>query len=101
MKIFDQLDNVNDAAETLIKDGIVAIAAPRSTAVPYLQRIQACVAPYIKVNTILGFQSVPNHGYLYYLRDTSRYALEDERLAQRLLDLDAHDRRYCGYTRVG
>ncbi|QDQ25278.1 hypothetical protein FNU76_02315 [Chitinimonas arctica] len=100
LKVFDQLDNVNEAAETLIRDGIVAIAAPRSTAVPYLERVQACIAPYVNVKAILGFQPVPSHGYLYYLRDANRYALEDERLAQRLLDLDAQDRRYCGYTQA-
>ncbi|QDQ25795.1 hypothetical protein FNU76_05200 [Chitinimonas arctica] len=94
MRIFGHYDHIDDAIAALIHHGVIAVAGARSEAVPQIERIMKCLAAYPKILPVSGYQIVPNHGYLYFVRDASRYPVGDRWIKRQLMDIDASDTRF-------
>lgn len=79
MKIYTQQDNIYDAVDAMVKDGVVAVGGMKTSAVAHLYRIQENLQTYDDVASIQAFHEVANHGYLYFLYDSNRLSFEQAR----------------------
>jgi len=91
VRIFGQRDNVYAAVDAVIEHGLVAIDGTKTFSTNYCQRIINCLEPYDDISPIVGYEEVPNNGYLYYVFDANRFRIGDIALKTLLLQIDAND----------
>lgn len=89
MRIFGEKDNVYAAVDAVIEYGLAAIDGTKTFATNYSQRIINCLEPYDDISPVVGYEEVPNNGYLYYVFDTNKFHIGDVALKTLLLQIDA------------
>jgi hypothetical protein len=87
-KIFESTENVYKAVDAVIKHGFAAVDGTKNEAVPFCNRIIAALEPYKEIEPIIGFENVPNHGYLYYVFDSLRFRCGDKLLQGKIHEVD-------------
>lgn len=89
MKIYDDRDNVFNAVDEVLARGVVAIEGTKTPATNYAKRVIQCLEPYSEVSPIVGYQNVPNAGYLYYVMDTNRFSIGSDDIKELIYEIDA------------
>ncbi|QDQ28313.1 hypothetical protein FNU76_19240 [Chitinimonas arctica] len=100
MQIFDAHDATDDVISALQQHGIVAVAGSRVTAMSLIETITRISERFDHMMIIPGYQTVPRHGYLYFLRDANRYPAGDPRIKFLLLNIDAGETRFLAERRA-
>ncbi|WP_019672382.1 hypothetical protein [Psychrobacter lutiphocae] len=88
MRIFDSRHNVYDAVNAFIEHGVVVIGGTKTPAIAYIERLKECLSVYADVEPILGYENVPNYGYLYFLYDLNRFESRSEELLRVVTHVD-------------
>lgn len=89
MKIYDHRDSVFDAVDEVRARGVAAIAGTKIPATNYAERVIRCLGSYPEVSPIIGYQNVPNAGYLYYVMDTNRFGIGSDDLKELIYQIDS------------
>lgn len=74
MKIYGTKNNVYDAVDAVVEHGVAAVEGTKTPAVDYANRIIECLTVYPDIAPTIGYQNVPNEGYLYYVYDTNKFS---------------------------
>lgn len=90
MKIFADRNNVLDAADAVVKHGVVCIEGTKTSAVAYCNRVIAALVSYDDIELSIGYQNVPNSGHLYYVYDLQRYEIGSTELKSIIQKLDSN-----------
>ncbi|MBT0664313.1 hypothetical protein KI809_08365 [Geobacter pelophilus] len=88
MKIFRATENVFNAVDAVVKHGFAAVDGTKSEAVPFCNRIIAALEPYNEIEPIIGYENVPNQGYLYYVFDSQKFPCGDKHLKDKIHEVD-------------
>lgn len=76
-RIFQQSENVYNAADCVRTHGYAAIEGTLSSAVPYCDRVAKVLSVYESVLAMKSYLNVTNQGYLYFVYDANRYTLAE------------------------
>ena len=87
--IYGPDNNVYDAVEAVIENGIAAIHGTTTPAVKYANRIIECLKAYPEVSPTIGYSNVANEGYLYYVYDLNKFSLGSRKLEKLIIQIDA------------
>lgn len=89
MKIFESNNNVYDAVDAFIEHGIVAIEGTKTPAVNYINRLKECLKAYEEADPTESYESVSNHGYLYFVYDLNRFTPMSKELSKTIRYIDS------------
>lgn len=88
MKIYGIRNNVYDAVDPVIKYGVAAVEGTKSPAEEYANKIIKCLSVYSDISPTIGYQNVPNNGYLYYVYNLNRFDNSNLDLENIIFELD-------------
>ncbi|EJM22036.1 hypothetical protein PMI21_00218 [Pseudomonas sp. GM18] len=72
-RIFQQSENVYNAADSVRLHGYAVIEGTLSSAVPYCDRVIKVLSVYEGIHATKSYLNVTNQGYLYFVYDANRY----------------------------
>jgi len=93
MEIYDETGNVHWAVDAVLEHGVAVIHGTTTQAERFGDKIIHCLSPYEDVAAHMGYQEVPNNGYLYYVCDYNRFSTGDESLKKIINQIDEEDYR--------
>ena len=88
MKIFRSTENVYNAVDAVVKYGFATVHGTKSEAVPFCTRIIDALKPYSEIAPATGYEDVTNQGYLYYVFDLNKFSCGDNRLKEKIHEVD-------------
>ena len=88
MKIYGIKNNVYDAVDSIVKYGVVAVEGTKGPAEEYANKIIKWLRVYTDISPTIGYQNVPNYGYLYYVYDLNRFGNSNSDLENIISKLD-------------
>jgi hypothetical protein len=77
MRIFQQSENVYNAADCVVAHGYAAVSGTLSSALPYCDRILKVLSAYDEISPVKSYLNVEKQGYLYFVYDTNRFTLDE------------------------
>lgn len=77
-----------DAVDSVVDFGIAILSGTKIPAVNYANRVIRNLKPYTNIEPIIGYENVPNEGYLYYVHDLNRFGIGSKRLKEIVLKID-------------
>lgn len=89
MKIFKQSDNIYDAVNDVLDQGLALVEGTKTIANTHAEKIINALKAYDYVAPTIGYQNVPNHGYLYYIYDLNKFDIDSMQLKMKVLHADA------------
>lgn len=91
MKIYWETDNIYDAVDSVVINGIATLGGTQSNAVPLSERIMEALKPYNEVVPLVGFTEVPLNGYLYYIFDSNKFEIGSNALRELIFKIDSNN----------
>ena len=88
MKIYDDYNEVVDAAHSVIENGIAVIEGTKTPAIRYAENVIECLNENPEISPVIGYMNVPFDGYLYYVFDIEQYTGSDPKLKSMILEID-------------
>lgn len=76
-RIFQQSENVYNAADCVRAHGYAAIEGTLSSAVPYCDRVVKVLFAHDGILAMKSYLNVTNQGYLYFVYDANRYTMAE------------------------
>jgi len=76
-RIFQQSENLYNAADCVRAYGYAAIEGTLSSAIPYCDRVIKALSVYQGVHAMKSYLNVENQGYLYFVYDANRYTMAE------------------------
>lgn len=88
VKIYDNHDEIIEAAHSVIENGIAVIEGTKTPAIRYAENIIKCLNDHPEITPAIGYMNVPFNGYLYYVFDIEQYIDSDPKLKSLILEID-------------
>ncbi len=88
MKIFKQSDSIFDAVNDVIDSGLAIIDGTKTTATALADKIIFALKGYDYIEPTIGYQNVPNHGYLYFIYDLKKFSVDSMELKMKVMQAD-------------
>lgn len=88
MKIYENYDEVVDAAHSVIESGIAVIEGTKTIAISYAKNVIEYLKNHPEISPAIGYMNVPFNGYLYYIFDLNKYIGSDPKLKTLILEID-------------
>ena len=88
MTIFSTTDNVLDAVHAVLRDGFAAVHGTKGPAKTYCHRLVRALDRHGEVLPAIGFESVPNRGFVYLVFDVNRFSAGEAELRERVVAQD-------------
>lgn len=85
-RIFQQSENVYNAADAVRLHGYAAIEGTMSSAVPYCDRVLNVLTVYESIGAVKSYLNVKKQGYLYFVYDANRLTMEEVELLIEAVD---------------
>jgi len=85
MKLFGDKNNIYDAVDSVIENGIAIVEGTKTPAMEYANRIIKCLSVYPEIAPSVGYKNVVNNGYLYYVYDINKFSNNHSKL-EKIID---------------
>jgi hypothetical protein len=88
MKIYENHDEILDAAHSVIERGVAVIEGTKTIVISYADNVIEYLKEHPEISPAIGYMNVPFNGYLYYIFDLEKYISSDPKLKSIILEID-------------